>query len=98
VGIQGQPASHGNSKNHRTMGSSVLHREWFKVLPGKKMPRNMESASYRAKCEGLKVDSEKGIVVLNGCVAGPKGCIVKIQDAIKSHGSHPAAVEEVKKQ
>lgn len=31
----------------------------------------------------LRVDAEKGIVVLNGCIAGPDGCIVKLQDAIK---------------
>lgn len=31
----------------------------------------------------LQVDEEKGIVVLNGAVSGPKGCTVMIQDAIK---------------
>ncbi|KAH0123843.1 hypothetical protein KCU82_g21973, partial [Aureobasidium melanogenum] len=31
----------------------------------------------------LKVDAANGIVVVNGCVAGPKGALVKIQDALK---------------
>ncbi|THC94594.1 hypothetical protein EYZ11_005917 [Aspergillus tanneri] len=31
----------------------------------------------------LKVDQENGIVVVNGSVSGPKGCVVRIQDAIK---------------
>ena len=31
----------------------------------------------------LKVDKEKGLLVVNGCVAGPNGCVVKVQDAIK---------------
>jgi len=45
----------------------------------------------------LRVDSEKGIVVLNGCIAGPDGCIVKIQDAIKKPWPViPATIEEVK--
>jgi large subunit ribosomal protein L3 len=45
----------------------------------------------------LKVDVEKGLVVLNGCIAGPDGCIVKIQDAIKKPWPvMPAAIEDVK--
>ncbi|KAJ8114817.1 hypothetical protein ONZ43_g4811 [Nemania bipapillata] len=31
----------------------------------------------------LKVDNKLGVVVVKGHVAGPKGCIVKIADAIK---------------
>jgi large subunit ribosomal protein L3 len=45
------------------------------------------------------VDSEKGLLVVNGCVAGPKGCIVKIQDAIKKPWptiQGTGAAEEVK--
>jgi large subunit ribosomal protein L3 len=45
----------------------------------------------------LKVDAEKGILVLNGCIAGPNGCIVKIQDSIKKPWPViPAVVEQVK--
>lgn len=43
-GFKGQPASHGNSKNHRTMGSSGASQgSGSRVLPGKKMPGNMVS-------------------------------------------------------
>jgi large subunit ribosomal protein L3 len=43
------------------------------------------------------VDAEKGILVLNGCIAGPNGCIVKIQDSVKKPWPViPAAVEQVK--
>lgn len=31
----------------------------------------------------LMVDEENGLVVVNGAVSGPKGCLVKIQDAVK---------------
>ncbi len=31
----------------------------------------------------LLVNNDLGIVVVKGSVAGPKGCIVKIQDAVK---------------
>jgi len=84
-GFKGQPASHGNSKNHRTMGSSGGSQgSGSRVIPGKKMPGRMGGQQVTIQnLQILKVDTEKGIVVVNGCVAGPKGSIVKIQDAIK---------------
>jgi large subunit ribosomal protein L3 len=84
-GFKGQPASHGNSKNHRTMGSSGASQgSGSRVLPGKKMPGRMGGNRVTTQnVKVLKVDVEKGIVVLNGCIAGNDGCIVKLQDAIK---------------
>jgi large subunit ribosomal protein L3 len=84
-GFKGQPASHGNSKNHRTMGSSGPSQGGgSRVHPGKRMPGNMGGQQVTVQnVRVLKVDSEKGLIVVNGCVAGPKGCIVKVQDAIK---------------
>jgi len=83
--FKGQPASHGNSRNHRTMGSSGASQgSGSRVLPGKKMPGNMGGQQVTTQnVKVLRVDTEKGIVVLNGCIAGPDGCIVKLQDAIK---------------
>lgn len=83
--FKGQPASHGNSLAHRIMGSSGPSQgSGSRVLPGKKMPGNMGGQQVTVQnVKVLKVDQEKGIVVLNGCIAGPDGCIVKIQDAIK---------------
>jgi large subunit ribosomal protein L3 len=84
-GFKGQGASHGNSLSHRVMGSSGASQGGgSRVLPGKKMPGNMGGQQVTVQnVKVLKVDSENGIVVLNGAVAGPKGCIVKIQDAKK---------------
>jgi len=84
-GFKGQPASHGNSKNHRTMGSSGPSQGGgSRVHPGKRMPGNMGGQQVTVQnVKVLKVDKEKGLIVVNGCVAGPKGCIVKVQDAIK---------------
>jgi large subunit ribosomal protein L3 len=83
--FKGQGASHGNSLAHRVMGSSGGSQgSGSRVLPGKKMPGNMGGQQVTVQnVKVLKVDTELGIVVLNGCVAGPKGCVVKIQDAIK---------------
>ncbi|KAL5345879.1 hypothetical protein ACLOAV_008905 [Pseudogymnoascus australis] len=84
-GFSGQGASHGNSKSHRLMGSSGGSQgTGSRVLPGKKMPGNMGGQQVTVQnVQVLKVDAEKGIIVLKGCVSGPKGCVVKLQDAIK---------------
>jgi large subunit ribosomal protein L3 len=100
-GWSGQPASHGNSKNHRTMGSSGASQgSGSRVHPGKKMPGRMGGQQVTTQnVKVLKVDIEKGLVVLNGCIAGPDGCIVKIQDAIKKPWPVvPAALEMVKEE
>ena len=100
-GWSGQPASHGNSKTHRAMGSSGASQgSGSRVHPGKKMPGRMGGQQVTTQnVKVLKVDIEKGLVVLNGCIAGPDGCIVKIQDAIKKPWPViPAVVEEVKEE
>lgn len=90
-GFSGQPASHGNSKNHRTIGTSGPSQGGgSRVHPGKKMPGRMGGERVTIQnLRVLKVDNAAGTVVINGHVAGPKGCIVSIQDAIKK----PAPVE-----
>ncbi|TVY43611.1 54S ribosomal protein L9, mitochondrial [Lachnellula subtilissima] len=96
---KGQPASHGNSLAHRAMGSSGPSQgAGSRVHPGKKMPGRMGGHQVtQQNLKVLKVDAEKGILVLNGAVSGPKGCVVKIQDAIKKPWpTIPAAVEDVK--
>ena len=98
-GFKGQPASHGNSKTHRAMGSSGASQgSGSRVLPGKKMPGRMGGNQVTIQnVKVLKVHAEKGILVLNGCIAGPNGCIVKIQDSVKKPWPViPAAVEQVK--
>ncbi|OTA57868.1 translation protein [Hypoxylon sp. EC38] len=84
-GFAGQEASHGNSKNHRTIGTSGPSQGGgSRVHPGKKMPGRMGGERVTIQnLRVLKVDNETGIVVVNGHVAGPKGCLVQLADAIK---------------
>ncbi|KAF1988021.1 translation protein [Aulographum hederae CBS 113979] len=84
-GWSGQPASHGNSLSHRVMGSSGGSQgSGSRVIPGKKMPGRMGGENHTIQnLLVLKVDKEAGIVVVKGCVAGAKGRIVRISDAIK---------------
>ncbi|KAF2266710.1 mitochondrial 54S ribosomal protein YmL9 [Lojkania enalia] len=84
-GFGGQPASHGQSLMHRGMGSAGGSQgSGSRVLPGKRMPGNMGNENVTVKnLKVLKVDAMNGIVVVNGCVPGPKNQILRIQDAIK---------------
>ncbi|POS87928.1 hypothetical protein EPUL_000195 [Erysiphe pulchra] len=83
--FSGQPASHGNSKTHRAMGSAGASQgSGSRVLPGKRMAGRMGGNQVTIQSvKVLKTDTERGLIVLSGCIAGPKGCIVQIQDAIK---------------
>jgi large subunit ribosomal protein L3 len=84
-GFAGQEASHGNSKNHRTIGSNGPSQGGgSRVHPGKKMPGRMGGQRVTVQnLRVLKVDNEMGIVVIKGHIAGPKGCLVMLSDSIK---------------
>lgn len=84
-GFSGQPASHGTSLTHRAMGSAGASQgSGSRVHPGKKMAGRMGGEMHTVQnLKVMKVDAENGIVVVHGCVPGPKYGIVKIQDAIK---------------
>ncbi|KAI9678167.1 MAG: 54S ribosomal protein L9, mitochondrial [Caeruleum heppii] len=100
-GFSGQPASHGNSLSHRAMGSAGQSQGGgSRVLPGKRMAGRMGGQQVTVQnVKVLKVDDEKGIIVLHGCVSGPKGGVVQLQDALKKPwpemSSSPPAAEEV---
>ncbi|GLB04371.1 54S ribosomal protein L9, mitochondrial [Aspergillus tubingensis] len=84
-GFGGQDRSHGVSLTHRSLGSAGPSQGGgSRVYPGKKMAGNMGNEQNTVQnLRILKVDAENGIVVVNGSVSGPKGCVVRIQDAIK---------------
>ncbi|KAJ5665620.1 54S ribosomal protein L9 [Penicillium maclennaniae] len=67
-GFHGQDRSHGVSLTHRSLGSSG---------PGQ------GGGSRVCPARRWQVDPETGVVVVSGAVSGPKGCTVRIQDAIK---------------
>ena len=84
-GFAGQEASHGNSKNHRTIGTTGPSQgSGSRVLPGKKMPGRMGNEFCTVQnLKIMMVDNNLGIVLVSGPVAGPKGRVVRIQDAKK---------------
>ncbi|KAL8734951.1 MAG: hypothetical protein Q9181_003019 [Wetmoreana brouardii] len=84
-GFHGQPASHGVSLTHRSMGSAGQSQGGgSRVYPGKKMAGRMGGEQVTTQnVKVVKVDDEKGLMVLYGSIAGPDGCLVKLSDAIK---------------
>ncbi|KAI0541643.1 translation protein [Xylaria digitata] len=98
-GFAGQEASHGNSKNHRTIGTTGPSQGGgSRVHPGKKMPGRMGNERVTVQnLRVLKVDNKLGIVVIKGHVAGPKGCIVKISDAIKKDPPVETFIEKMRR-
>lgn len=95
-GFGGQPASHGQSLMHRGMGSAGGSQgSGSRVLPGKRMAGNMGNESVTVKnLRVLQVDEKNGILVLNGCVPGPKNQLIKVQDALgKPWPEGPMTVE-----
>ncbi|KAL8859591.1 MAG: hypothetical protein Q9178_003990 [Gyalolechia marmorata] len=84
-GFSGQPASHGTSLTHRAMGSAGQSQGGgSRVYPGKKMAGRMGGHQVTTQnVKVVKVDGDKGLVVLHGSIPGPDGCLVKLSDAIK---------------
>lgn len=96
-GFAGQEKSHGNSKNHRTQGSlGPSQGGGSRVWPGRKMPGRMGNERVTVQnLQVLSVNNELGTVIVKGAVAGPKGCIVKIQDAIKKKAPFVTHMEKM---
>ena len=67
-GWSGQPASHGQSLTHRTMGSAGGSQgSGSRVHPGKKMPGRMGGEFHTIQnLKVVKVDEENGLVLVKG--------------------------------
>ncbi len=79
------PVTHG-SKYHRAAGSMGSSATPSRVIKGKKMPGHM--GHERVTVQNLrvvKVDGERNILVVKGAIPGPKGGLVEIRTAVKSH-------------
>jgi large subunit ribosomal protein L3 len=61
------------------------------------MAGNMGNESVTVKnLRVMQVDEKNGIVVLNGCVPGPKNQVIKVQDALgKPWPEGPMSVKEL---
>lgn len=89
--FSGLRATHGVSISHRSHGSTGQCQDPGKVFKGKKMAGHMGSARVTTQnLEVVRVDLDRGLILIKGAVPGSKGGWCIIRDAIKK--SLPAGV------
>ena len=80
-----QDASHGNSLSHRAPGSIGQNQTPGRVFKGKRMAGRMGGVRRTASnLEVIRVDEERGILLLRGAVPGPRGGDVLVLPAQKA--------------
>ncbi len=80
----GGRATHGNSVNHRTHGSTGQRQDPGKVFKGKPMAGHM--GDVRVTTQNVKIvktDVERGLIMVAGAVPGAKGGWILVRDAVK---------------
>ena len=83
----GQGASHGNHKKHRAPGSIGACATPSRVFKGMPMAGRMGGEKVTTlNLEIASVDAERGLLLLNGSVPGPKGSVVLVREAVKANG------------
>jgi len=80
-GFGGQPATHGVSRTHRSLGSTGNRQTPGRVFPGKKMPGRMGGKTRTAlNLTVFKIDPYLNTIYVRGHVAGHKNGFVKVFD------------------
>ena len=85
--FSGQGASHGTHKKHRAPGSIGACATPARVFKGMRMAGRMGGEKVTTlNLEIASVDAERGLLLLNGSVPGPKGSVVLVREAVKARG------------
>ena len=83
--FKGQPASHGNHKNHRTPGSVGACSFPGRVFRGQRMPGHMGHERVTTlNLEVVEADLERNLLLIKGSVPGPNGGLVSVRSAVKA--------------
>ena len=76
--------THGVGPVHREVGSMGANSTPSRVFKNRKMPGQYGAEKVTIQnLEVVKVDSERNILLIKGCLPGPKGSIVTIKEAVK---------------
>ncbi len=79
-----QDATHGNSISHRSNGSIGMCQTPGRVIKGKKMSGHMGNVQRTIQTlELVRVDTERGLLLIKGAIPGSKGGDVIIRPAVK---------------
>lgn len=80
-----QDATHGNSLSHRSNGSIGQNQTPGRVFKGKKMSGHMGDKQRTAQnLKVVRVDAERGLLLIKGAVPGSKGGNVIVKPAAKA--------------
>ena len=81
----GLRATHGVSVSHRSHGSTGNRQDPGRTFPGKKMAGHYGVETVTTQnLTVVRVDAERGLILVKGAVPGAEGGYVKIRDAIKA--------------
>jgi large subunit ribosomal protein L3 len=81
-----QDATHGNSLAHRAPGSIGQNQTPRRVFKGKKMCGQMGNVKKTVQNQKIvRIDAERGLVLLKGSVPGAPGGLVMLKAAVKIH-------------
>ena len=79
-----QDATHGNSLSHRSNGSIGQCQTPGRVIKGKKMSGHMGDRNRTIQSlELVRVDLERGLLLVKGSIPGSKGADVVVSSAVK---------------
>lgn len=79
-----QDATHGNSISHRAPGSTGQNQSPGRVFPGKKMAGQLGNVNKtQQKLEVVRVDQERGLLLIKGSVPGATGGRVVVRPSVK---------------
>lgn len=77
-------ATHGNSRSHNTPGSIGQAQDPGRVFPGKRMAGQLGNVRVTTQnLEVVRVDVERGLLLVKGAVPGSKGNDVLVRPAVK---------------
>jgi len=78
-------ASHGNSRSHNTPGSIGMAQDPGRVFPGKRMAGQHGNVTRTVQTlTVIRVDAERGLLLVKGCVPGADGGHIIVRPAAKT--------------
>lgn len=83
-GFSSNRASHGNSRSHNVPGSIGMAQDPGRVFPGKRMSGHLGSVKRTTQnLEVLRVDTERGLLLIKGAIPGSRGGDVVVHPSVK---------------